>query len=204
VQRLSDALPGHYVLPSNLEAASIKIEMVRELQTSLSYRMGSDEHQEIVLLYADLITPPAQHALLKLIEEPPPQTRFWLVTTTPAALLETIRSRCQYLDETLSTTFQLTKVPPQLEPTSLVTFATTPLTNLSELAGQVRDRDEAIGWCTTLLHLLQPLLPNADSAQQATTRAVLTALERLKANGNVRLVLEDCFFTIRLAYQPRV
>ena len=44
---------------------------------------------------AHLLNDPSANALLKTLEEPPPRTQFVLVTTNGAALLTTIRSRCQ-------------------------------------------------------------------------------------------------------------
>jgi len=48
-----------------------------------------------VLLAADRLTPAAANALLKTLEEPPPQTLLVLVTDEPQRLPATIRSRCQ-------------------------------------------------------------------------------------------------------------
>jgi hypothetical protein len=44
---------------------------------------------------ADALTEEAGNALLKTLEEPPPGTQFILVTSRPAALLQTVRSRSQ-------------------------------------------------------------------------------------------------------------
>jgi DNA polymerase III delta prime subunit len=46
---------------------------------------------------ADLMEIPAQNALLKTLEEPPPQNYIILITTSPTELLSTIRSRAQFV-----------------------------------------------------------------------------------------------------------
>ena len=46
---------------------------------------------------ADLMEIPAQNALLKTLEEPPPQNYIILITTSPTELLSTIRSRSQFV-----------------------------------------------------------------------------------------------------------
>ncbi len=46
---------------------------------------------------ADLMEVPAQNALLKALEEPPPQNYIIMITTSPAELLSTIRSRSQFV-----------------------------------------------------------------------------------------------------------
>ncbi len=47
---------------------------------------------------ADLMDLPAQNALLKMLEEPPPQTHMVLITASPQELLATIRSRSQLVE----------------------------------------------------------------------------------------------------------
>jgi DNA polymerase-3 subunit delta' len=44
------------------------------------------------------VNPPATNALLKMLEEPPPNCLFFLVSHAPGRLLPTIRSRCRRLD----------------------------------------------------------------------------------------------------------
>ena len=46
---------------------------------------------------ADALVPPAQNALLKTLEEPPPSSVFILVTSRPDVLLPTVLSRCPQL-----------------------------------------------------------------------------------------------------------
>jgi DNA polymerase III delta prime subunit len=74
---------------------SINIEQVRGLISTLSmslYRAGG--RRFVVIEGAHLLTPEAQNALLKVLEEPPPDTIFILATSQPGSLLETVRSRC--------------------------------------------------------------------------------------------------------------
>ncbi len=50
------------------------------------------------LLFADRLNEHSGNAFLKMLEEPPEETLFLLVTNSPDALLPTIISRCQRLD----------------------------------------------------------------------------------------------------------
>jgi DNA polymerase-3 subunit delta' len=52
-------------------------------------------HKVFVVDEAELLDPYGQNALLKTLEEPPPGTYIFLVTTQEERLLPTIRSRCQ-------------------------------------------------------------------------------------------------------------
>lgn len=58
----------------------------------------SEAHRKIgVIRDADRMNDEAQNALLKTLEEPPPETLILLTTGNPASLLPTTRSRCQTL-----------------------------------------------------------------------------------------------------------
>ncbi len=58
----------------------------------------ADAHRKIgVIRDADRMNDEAQNALLKTLEEPPPETLILLTTGNPASLLPTTRSRCQTL-----------------------------------------------------------------------------------------------------------
>jgi len=73
----------------------VRIAQVRAVQSAL--RLGATEggRRAAVIADAEWLNHGAQNALLKLLEEPPPQTTLVLVTTSPAGLLATVRSRCQ-------------------------------------------------------------------------------------------------------------
>lgn len=71
-----------------------EIRMVGELTARHTYEGG---YRVVIILRAEKMTPQAQNALLKTIEEPPPDTVFLLVTDAPELLLTTIVSRCRSL-----------------------------------------------------------------------------------------------------------
>ena len=73
----------------------VRIGQVRALQKALS--LGSSEGGRRVAIVADAewLNAGAQNALLRLLEEPPDRTTLVLVAASAAALLATIRSRCQ-------------------------------------------------------------------------------------------------------------
>ncbi len=78
-------------------SSTIKIEAIRRLEERV--RVGSYESDTLVILIdpAHEMTPSAANALLKTLEEPPPGTYFFLISSSPARLLPTVRSRCQIL-----------------------------------------------------------------------------------------------------------
>jgi DNA polymerase-3 subunit delta' len=76
------------------EASGISIEQVRRIVLS---RVGFAPHEGravvCIVRGADELTISAANALLKTLEEPPPRTFFFLLTSKPSRLLDTIRSR---------------------------------------------------------------------------------------------------------------
>jgi DNA polymerase-3 subunit delta' len=76
---------------------SIKIDQVREAIDRTGYRPFEGRRRVVVIDEADALVPPAQNALLKTLEEPPPSSVFVLVTSRPDMLLPTVRSRCPQL-----------------------------------------------------------------------------------------------------------
>lgn len=75
----------------------IKIEQVREIEHQVMYRPLIGTRKICLINDADRMTIGAANALLKTLEEPPDHSLFVLISSRPAALPATIRSRCQAL-----------------------------------------------------------------------------------------------------------
>ncbi len=72
-------------------------DQTREIESRFIYRPLVGSRKIVILDNADLLRQEAANALLKTIEEPPPQSLIILVSAYPECLLPTIRSRCQEL-----------------------------------------------------------------------------------------------------------
>ena len=79
------------------DSGSIKIEQVRDVVERTAYRPFEGRCRVVIVDNAEAMVPPAQNALLKTLEEPPPSSIFILVTAQPDLLLATVRSRCPRL-----------------------------------------------------------------------------------------------------------
>jgi DNA polymerase-3 subunit delta' len=77
---------------------NIKVEQIRELGEFLSLSAALSPWRVVVIDSIDDLEGPSANALLKMLEEPPPNTLFFLVSHAPGRLLPTIRSRCRRLD----------------------------------------------------------------------------------------------------------
>lgn len=75
----------------------IRVEDVRELRDSLHHTRGRAGYRVAIIDAIDYCNPSAANALLKTLEEPPPETIFLLVSHRPGQLLPTIKSRCHNL-----------------------------------------------------------------------------------------------------------
>ena len=72
------------------------VEEVRgSVITAAAYRPFEGERRVFVIEAADAMADESQNALLKTLEEPAAYVHLILITSEPAALLETVRSRCQ-------------------------------------------------------------------------------------------------------------
>jgi len=72
----------------------IGIEQVRELIAELALTAHGSGYKVAIFMPADALFANAAHSLLKTLEEPPPRTLILLVTSQPARLMATVRSRC--------------------------------------------------------------------------------------------------------------
>lgn len=78
--------------------ASISVDEVRRLKSFLGRTAEQGTYRAVVVDQADELNISAANALLKSLEEPPPRTVFLLISSAPARLLTTIRSRVRMLD----------------------------------------------------------------------------------------------------------
>lgn len=79
-----------------IDAASNRgIDEIRSLREKVNYAPGSARYKVYIIDEVHMLTEAASNALLKTLEEPPPQVIFVLATTEPQKVLSTIISRCQ-------------------------------------------------------------------------------------------------------------
>jgi DNA polymerase-3 subunit delta' len=76
-------------------ARDITVKQVRELGEFMAMTSALSPWRVAVIDSMDEMNREASNALLKMIEEPPPNTIFFLVSHAPGRLLPTIRSRCR-------------------------------------------------------------------------------------------------------------
>lgn len=168
------------VLPDEKsKKGSISIESIRkgmqQLQLRPSQKNMQVEREErekkhlrvLAIAPADRLTIPAQHALLKMLEEPPTHAAICLFSHRPETLLPTILSR---LVETQ-------QVKPSKESPEFSPFPSG-FTELFSLTSRFSDRPSAIHWCEqTLKHEYSLMYQTHDAS---SIQKHLARLERLQ------------------------
>ena len=76
------------------EGTSLSVDTIRRLREDAFLLPNESAYRVVILAEAQTMTPQAQNALLKILEEPPAHLLFILTCDKRTSLLETIRSRC--------------------------------------------------------------------------------------------------------------
>jgi DNA polymerase III subunit delta' len=76
---------------------TILVDAIRDLEREANFRPYEGKARFFIVDDADKMNPAASNALLKTLEEPPPTTHIFLLTSRFDSLLPTIKSRCQIL-----------------------------------------------------------------------------------------------------------
>ena len=187
----------------NQTTESIKIQTVREIKEQLAYsayQAGNTRY--FFFLDAQLLTIPAQNALLKSIEEPPTGTQLIFVTQSPEKLLETIRSRCEMIQVTNPS--KNTENKQAASNTLALLFQEIVQSNPGQkitLAANYKERAEALSLCSSLLQFLHAQLrdPHTQYSTKQIThnlKTLLKTMNYLEHNTNVSLAIENCFFEL--------
>lgn len=82
-----------------IDAASNRlVEDARALRENVKYKPLRSRNKVYIIDEAHMLTKESFNTLLKVLEEPPPDVKFFFATTEPNKLLDTIKSRCQRFD----------------------------------------------------------------------------------------------------------
>ena len=166
---------------------TISIAQIRELRATLTRKPYAAKVKIAVIKDADQMTIQAQHAILKTLEEPSPDTYLFLELLNPYKLIDTIRSRCQLIripsshsqaDNNASQTEKLLHV-----------LRGKPLGESLRFFSSFRKRGEALQILEVLLHRLREQMLHGARLHRAV---LLTheAIRDLNENVNVGLTLE--------------
>lgn len=190
----SKITPQSELIHLKTEKSVLTIKQIQDLFSPLSI---TPRLPRIVWIEeANLLTIPAQNALLKMLEEPPDSTSFYLTLSSATSLLQTIRSRCQTINlshndlrPTIYDLSQLKQVM-SLSPGDRLAFITK------------RDRSESLIWLTQIEQALSDKLhdPHLTRAGSHTLAKIarLACLAHLQLAGNCSVALTTQNFLLSL------
>jgi DNA polymerase III subunit delta' len=93
--RLADRRAHPDILVVDPEGRRLKIDQIREVERHASLSPYAGIRRVAIVDAAEAMTPQAQNAFLKTLEEPPGAAVLVLISAAPTSLLPTVRSRCQ-------------------------------------------------------------------------------------------------------------
>ena len=95
----ADAAEDAPVKKKSAKKSQISVAQIRQLIDYLSLSSHQVKGMRVILISpAETLNSASANSLLKMLEEPPANTLFLLVTSQPQRLLATILSRCQAID----------------------------------------------------------------------------------------------------------
>ncbi|KJU82557.1 DNA polymerase III subunit gamma/tau [Candidatus Magnetobacterium bavaricum] len=78
-------------------ASNNSVDDIRDLREKVKYAPSGSRYKIYIIDEAHMLSTAAFNALLKTLEEPPPNVIFVLATTAPNKIISTVLSRCQHL-----------------------------------------------------------------------------------------------------------
>ena len=169
------------VIHLTAEKSSLTIKQVQDLNDPLSI---SPRIPRLVWIEeANLLTIPAQNALLKMLEEPPEKTDFYLTCNSESSLLPTIRSRSKIIKVKGEDPSNDPKVLSDLK----LIMALSPGDRLAAIIK--RDRSESILWLSQIESSLKEKLH--DNGLSMNSYKTLAKIAKLAQNAHSEL-LANC------------
>ncbi len=176
------------------EKSAITIKQVRELTNSL---INKPRLPRIVWIEeADNLTHPAQNALLKILEEPPEQTSFYLTCNSHLELLATIRSRAKLIALGSQESTSGVEILAELK----LVMAESPGDRIQAIPK--RDRAEAIAWLQKIEVALRSKLKQSSLSTKnyqmlaGIAKLTLEAHDALARNASISLTMQTYYLLL--------
>jgi len=175
---------GQFLDLYEIDAASrTKVEDTRELLENVAYPPVQGRYKVYLIDEVHMLSGHSFNALLKTLEEPPPQVMFIFATTEPKRLPITVLSRCLQFHLKALTPEQIAGQLKHICSSEQVSFEDRALVQLAQAAdGSLRDAlsllDQAIVYCDTGLHLEEVNQMLGYIAQDETLKLIQALAER--------------------------
>lgn len=203
IKKISDSFQIHHfdINTINIDG-TIGIEIVRILQKTIYLKPLRGLTKLILLKNSHNLTPDAQNAMLKLLEEPPDNTIIILTATNKELLLSTIRSRCTIIEP--SEKSENTTLSFDSKNTYILDLERSGTGNLLKLAQDLgTNKEQVLKWLEeAILTYRQSLHTQINQGERGNQ--TITKLKLLQAayvttkttNVSPRLILENLFLSL--------
>lgn len=126
-------------------ASNRGIDDIRQINETVGYASSSGKYKIYIIDEVHMLTKEAFNALLKTLEEPPSNVKFFFATTEPHKVLPTIISRCQRFDLSRIPTQQIVTKLKEISQDLSVSIADDALELIAHLAeGGLRDAESLL------------------------------------------------------------
>jgi len=177
---------------------SLKITQVRQLQKNLALKPYQADYKVALIKEAEKLTLPAQHALLKTLEEPPANSIIILTAQNKELLLPTIISRCQIikLKDNENANNQIDGKDKDVLFEQINNLIKASIGQRLLMAEKIsKNKDETIEFCQKQLLAWRLIMLQENSFSRKkiaeNLHLIQQALTLLKTNTNHKLVLEN-------------
>lgn len=201
---LEEFFKNHEISPFDLTRVSgetsLGIEEIRDMQKQLLFKPIKGKEKAIILEQAHTLTVEAQNALLKVLEEPPTHTLFFLSTNSTDSFLPTILSRCSLTILEEDQNILSEKQMQSLEEDIKFLFSDSISVRLCLAEKVASQKDEVGKWLRDVItYLHQNMLENVSTDQPINIHVLKNLQEAYRlittTNTNPRMVLEHSFLT---------
>ena len=176
------------------EKTTISIKQIQDLNIPLS--ISARIPRIVWIEESNLMTIPSQNALLKMLEEPPANTTFYLTCQSQMAMLPTIRSRVKMVSLENPATEEDPKILADLKLVMAMT-AGDRLINIVK-----RDRSESILWLSDIEREIRVKLKDTNVNEKGLTmlariaKSAQNAHKELISNCSVSLVTQNFYLLL--------
>lgn len=183
---------------------TISIAQIRELKQKIGLKPYKSPAKAVIIENAHTTTTEAQNALLKTLEEPPPNTIIILATDTLNQFLPTIVSRCQIIEVFETKPIVLTKREQTILQEQMDILLGGSIGEKLALAQQEgKTKEEALQWTNMILLVIhsgfiEDIHSKINKTKQIQLVRSLLSLSMFlqTTNSNPRMVLENAFLSI--------
>ena len=181
----------------------IRIASAREIITFLDFAPLEARYKIVIIDDADTMNIQTQNALLKTIEEPPPNTIMFFIVHTKSAILPTIQSRSCILKALTPLSIESPEEVHEKKDYRLDFMSTD---SLVETISLIKDKEGLRNYIGHILFFLKKCITSHDDLKINEGRVfdcidyTLSCEKRIKENCNVPLTLTNLHLKLRSLY----